>query len=145
MLAGYSQSWRITTAFAAWWGALVEGLGFRPGEWPFFQAENIAPEIGVWAYAYFGTWMVGGMVLGSFLSSTLAGQWRWRPMANRSMAGLAVVGGLLMGFGARLASGCNVGALASGIPSFSLHSYLFFIALLGGAALGAYLLRKLFV
>ena len=33
----------------------------------------------------------------------------------------AVIGGLLLGYGARLAFGCNIGAFFSGVVSGSLH------------------------
>lgn len=44
-----------------------------------------------------------------------------------------LVGGLLMGVGARLAAGCNIGALYSGIGNLSLSGWIFGIALWAGA------------
>ena len=41
-----------------------------------------------------------------------------------------------MGYGARLAFGCNVGAYFSGIASGSLHGWLWFLAALVGSYLG---------
>jgi uncharacterized membrane protein YedE/YeeE len=44
----------------------------------------------------------------------------------------AAIGGLLMGVGARLAFGCNIGAFLAGIASGSAHGWLwFFMAMLG--------------
>ncbi|MCX7602219.1 MAG: YeeE/YedE family protein, partial [Meiothermus sp.] len=44
----------------------------------------------------------------------------------------AVLGGLLMGYGARLAYGCNIGAYIGGVASFSLHGWVWLgMALLG--------------
>ncbi len=40
----------------------------------------------------------------------------------------AVAGGIIAGFGARLAMGCNPAAFFTGIPQFSLHARLFAIA-----------------
>mgnify|MGYP000591478547 CR=1 FL=1 len=51
---------------------------------------------------------------------------RW-PLA-KTMA----LGGVLMGYGARIAFGCNVGAFFSGIASGSLHDWLWFLAALAG-------------
>jgi hypothetical protein len=42
----------------------------------------------------------------------------------------SLIGGLLLGYGARIAYGCNIGALFSGIASTSLHGWLW-----GGAAI----------
>ena len=39
----------------------------------------------------------------------------------------AIIGGFFMGFGARLAFGCNIGALFSGIASGSLHGWVWFL------------------
>ena len=57
----------------------------------------------------------------------------------------AIAGGLLMGYGARLAGGCNVGALFSGIASLSLSGWVFAAFLLVGAWIGSKLLAKFFM
>ena len=44
----------------------------------------------------------------------------------------AALGGLLMGIGARLAFGCNIGGLVGGISSGSLHGFVWFAAALPG-------------
>ncbi len=54
----------------------------------------------------------------------------------------AMLGGLAMGYGARLAFGCNVGAYFSGIASGSLHGWLWMAAALAGTALGVPLGRR---
>ena len=41
-----------------------------------------------------------------------------------------------MGVGARLAFGCNIGAMVGGISSGSLHGFLWFFAALPGCWLG---------
>ncbi len=50
------------------------------------------------------------------------------------MAGL--IGGLLLGYGARIAYGCNIGAMFSGIASMSLHGWLWGAAALLGTPIG---------
>ena len=55
----------------------------------------------------------------------------------------AAIGGVLMGYGARLSFGCNIGALFSGVASGSLHAWLWFAAAFVGSALGVWL-RPLF-
>ena len=62
-----------------------------------------------------------GIVLGALTAAGLAG--RFSPVAHlpwRSLAA-AVIGGLIMGYGARIAFGCNIGAFFSGVASTSLH------------------------
>jgi hypothetical protein len=43
---------------------------------------------------------------------------------------------LLLGYGARLAFGCNIGALLGGISSGSLHGWLWLVAAFCGSILG---------
>ena len=57
----------------------------------------------------------------------------------------AVLGGLIMGYGARLAGGCNIGALFSSIASLSLSGWVFALFLLVGAFIGSKLLAKFFL
>jgi uncharacterized membrane protein YedE/YeeE len=64
----------------------------------------------------------------------------WPPL--RSLAA-AAVGGLLMGWGARLGFGCNIGAFVGGVASGSLHGWVWFAAALAGCTIGIRL-RPLF-
>jgi hypothetical protein len=77
-----------------------------------------------------------GIMLGALTASGLAGRFAptWRVPA-RSLAA-AVLGGLLLGYGARIAYGCNIGAYFSGIASTSLHGWLWLAAALAGNAAG---------
>ncbi|BBN60362.1 YeeE/YedE family protein [Hydrogenovibrio marinus] len=55
---------------------------------------------------------------------------------------MAILGGLLMGYGAVIAFGCNIGAFFSGIGSGSLHGWLWALSALMGNALIITLRRK---
>jgi uncharacterized membrane protein YedE/YeeE len=48
----------------------------------------------------------------------------------------AVAGGLMLGYGARIAYGCNIGAYFSGIASSSVHGWVWFAAAFGGNIVG---------
>src|SRR4030095_14218123 len=74
-----------------------------------------------------------GIMIGALIAAMLAGRFApaWK-VAPRSLVA-AVVGGLMLGYGARAASGCNIGAYFSGIASGSLHGWLW---LLGGGCGG---------
>ena len=65
-----------------------------------------------------------GIVAGALLAAGLAGRFApvFRIAPGPALA--AALGGTLMGYGARLAFGCNVGAFFSGIASGSLHGWL---------------------
>ena len=56
-----------------------------------------------------------------------------------------MLGGLLMGYGARIGFGCNIGALFSGIASFSVSGWVYMVFLFLGAWVGSKLLVKFFM
>ncbi len=51
----------------------------------------------------------------------------------------AAPGGLLLGYGARNAYGCNIGAYFSGIASSSLHGWIWGITAFAGSIMGTHL------
>lgn len=63
------------------------------------------------------------MIIGMFLGALCCALWagnvslRWPTSKRRLLQGL--VGGIVAGFGARLAMGCNLAAFFTGIPMFS--------------------------
>ena len=79
-----------------------------------------------------------GLVLGAALAAAIAG--KFAPKAKLPLGSLiaAIVGGLLMGYGARLSFGCNIGALFSGIATGSLHGWLWFAAAFAGSFVGVW-------
>jgi uncharacterized membrane protein YedE/YeeE len=67
--------------------------------------------------------MILSVIVGSFIAAKLSGDFRLRwPKVQRLHN--PVVGGLLMGVGSRLAPGCNIANLFSGVALLSLHSIL---------------------
>ncbi len=47
-----------------------------------------------------------------------------------------MIGGFFMGYGARLAFGCNIGALFGGIASGSMHGWVWFLFAFIGSYFG---------
>ena len=136
------RPWGVTSAFALWGGQVADGLGFAAiRDWPYWAAREGALDRSI--FADITTVTNVGILLGAFVAAGLAGrfrpEWRqpWRPIAA------AVVGGLLMGYGARLAFGCNIGAYFSGVASGSLHGWLWLVAGFAGSVVGVRL-RPLF-
>lgn len=80
-----------------------------------------------------GMAVVGGFVVGAFVSSVATGDFSLDP-PSRSVGIAPIAGGVLMGVGAHLAPGCNVTNLYTGIASLSFHGL--FAAT--GIVLGAY-------
>jgi uncharacterized membrane protein YedE/YeeE len=139
VLAISGRPWGITSAFALW-GAKVAMLAGVPVEtWPYWSAPAQAAALRGTVAADGTSVTNAGIIIGALLAAILAGRFApvWR-VPPRSVAA-ALVGGLLLGYGARVASGCNIGAYFSGIASGSLHGWLWFPAAFAGNVLGTYL------
>ncbi len=79
---------------------------------------------------------VFGVIAGSLVSALISGTFNWiAPPLQQFKYNL--VGGLLMGFGAVLAMGCNIGQGLSGISTLSIGSFLTMSFIFAGAIAGA--------
>lgn len=130
------QPWSVTFGFNLW-GAKIAGLlGLDVSDWTYWQWSMPAEALAKPVIAETTSVTNMGLVLGALLAACLAG--KFAPTLNvpwRS-AVAAVIGGLLMGYGARLAFGCNIGALFSGIASGSLHGWVWFALAFLGSLVG---------
>jgi uncharacterized membrane protein YedE/YeeE len=135
-LALAGRPWGITSAFALWGAKVAGGLGVDVGSWPFWQMPANAKALAAPVWEDITTVMDIGIMLGAAVAAGLAG--RFAPslkIPTRSLIA-AVLGGLLLGYGSRLAYGCNIGAYFSGIASGSLHGWLWLVAAFAGNAVG---------
>ncbi|HET8727816.1 MAG TPA: YeeE/YedE family protein [Alphaproteobacteria bacterium] len=139
-LALAGRPWGVTSAFALWGAKAASAMGVDVASWPYWSGKD-ALEASVWADVT--TVMDVGIVLGALAAAGLAGKFApvWRIPAKSLIA--AVAGGLLLGYGARLAFGCNIGAYFSGIISGSLHGWVWLVAAFAGNVVGTRL-RPLF-
>lgn len=133
-LAG--RPWGITSAFALWGSKLLWSAGVDVAAWPYWAGRGGAAALERSLVEDVTSVMNFGLVLGAMLAAGLAGRFRpdWR-IPRRSLVA-ALVGGVMLGYGARLAFGCNIGAFFSGIASSSLHGWAWFAAALAGNLLG---------
>lgn len=86
-----------------------------------------------------------GIIFGALLATLLASQFRIKKIKSKKQIVSAVLGGLLMGYGARIASGCNIGAFYSGVASLSLSGWVYAMFLFLGAIVGSKILVKYFM
>lgn len=142
-LALAGRPWGVTSAFALWGSKALAAAGTDVASWPYWKPAARAAELRAGVLSDVTTVMNIGIMLGALTASGLAGRFSpvWR-VPLRSL-GAALIGGLLLGYGARIAYGCNIGAYFSGIASTSLHGWLWFGAAFAGNGVGTRL-RPLF-
>ncbi|MBB3022862.1 selenium metabolism membrane protein YedE/FdhT [Helcobacillus massiliensis] len=131
--------WAVTGEFTRLGGHAVELLGADPGSWTYYQ-EVTALEGGPLDRT--DGWIVIAMLAGSLLAALWADDFRVRTPPLRRRFPQALAGGIVAGFGARLAFGCNLAAMFTGIPQFSLHAWLFTLTTAIGTWLGVQLIRQ---
>lgn len=142
LFLGNKSGWGVTTAFGETFGRLlllagvpVESLSdftgialekekFTKG---FFENGGIVQNMGIVLGAAI-YWLLIGLFSKGFLASI-------RPIPLKSVLQYAT-GGFTMGFGTRLAGGCNAGALFTPIAELSLSGWGFLVFMILGAILG---------
>lgn len=134
LLAG--RPWGVTGAFALWGSKLAALAGVDVAAWPYWQRPEAAASLAASVLADVTSVMNFGIVLGALSAAGFAGRFAPTLRIPVPHVAAAIVGGLLLGYGARLAYGCNIGAYFSGIASSSLHGWLWFAAAFAGSALG---------
>jgi hypothetical protein len=134
VLAGHP--WNISFGFTLW-GAKLAGLGgIDVSSWTFWTWPYPQQALRGSVFAESTSVTNMGLVLGALLGAGLSGGFAPILRLPARAVAAAVLGGLLMGYGARLAFGCNIGALFSGIASGSAHGWVWLAAALAGSYIG---------
>lgn len=140
-LALAGRPWGVTSAFALWGAKGADLAGYPITDWPYW--ENRAAALSGDVFADITSLMNFGIMIGALAAAGIAGKYAPGFRIGLRPALAAVIGGLMLGYGARLAFGCNIGAFFSGTASGSLHGILWMVAALAGNAVGVRL-RPLF-
>ena len=137
LLAGHP--WAVTFAFALWGAKALVAAGVAVETWPFWRQLPGKLTASIWTDVT--SVMNIGIVIGAALAALAAD--RFRPTLRLDTSSLlsALSGGLLLGYGARLAYGCNIGAFFSGVASGSLHGWLWLVCAYAGFCLAERLRR----
>ena len=141
-LAGH-HPWSVTFGFTVWGAKLASLAGFDFSGAAFWQWPGPKRALAESILSDTSSLTDLGMILGAMAAAAASrpfARTAWPP-AKSLLA--AAIGGLLMGWGARIGFGCNIGAFVGGVASGSLHGWIWFAAALGGCAIGIRL-RPLF-
>ncbi|MFI6350733.1 YeeE/YedE family protein [Streptomyces sp. NPDC050560] len=117
-------AWGITSAFALWGSDVVGALGAHPAGWEFWRQPGNAAMLSGPVLADKTSLTDLGIMIGAAVAASLGGTWALHRGIPARTAVAAVLGGVLMGIGARMAGGCNIGAYLAGIASGSLHGWV---------------------
>jgi len=143
-LLALGRPWGITAGFALWGARAAAALGAEPTLWPggywtgWREAQLAAPLL-----ADATSVMNIGILLGALGAAGLSGRFAPLRRITAREAATAVLGGLAMGYGARLAYGCNIGAYLGGVVSGSLHGLWWLAFAVPGSLLGGRLRARL--
>ena len=134
IIAGHP--WSITWGFTLGAAKLAQSAGWDPSTSPFWSGNFAATALSRGLWRDITSVMNGGIILGAMMAAGLAG--RFTPGFRLPLKSLAaaIIGGLMMGYGARIAFGCNIGAFFSGVASTSLHGWLWIACALPGTWIG---------
>ncbi len=136
----------LSVLIMAWWrpwGAV--GAIRNWGDWIIYGLNTIiGAESGILGYydeapaAVLGNTgsVIGiGFIAGAFISACLGKDFAFRIPPYREMV-KAVIAGILMGVGATLAGGCNVGGMYNAIGNLAANGFTMWIGLVAGVLLG---------
>jgi uncharacterized membrane protein YedE/YeeE len=124
--------WAVTGEFTRWGGEVLQLFGYHPETWGYFKLIHLdgSPLDRV----------DGMMVIGMFAGCLSAALWANNVKLRLPQHPIRVVqalgGGIVTGFGARLAMGCNLASFFTGIPQFSLHAWIFAVTTAAGTWFG---------
>jgi uncharacterized membrane protein YedE/YeeE len=148
MIAG--QPWGVVYGLGLWGAKLAQAGGLEvalTSAWSSpANAERLTQSLltDVTTLTNIGL-MTGALVVTQWRRAVAYG--RDEPQVQSTSHGVWLVmllAGVIMGYSARIAFGCNVGAYFSGISSGSLHGWVWFAAAFAGSVIGIRFRNKLF-
>lgn len=129
--------WAVTGEFTRFGGHILEFIGVDVSDWAYFDLVHMNGT--TWTRT--DGWIVWGMFIGALITILLSSNFKIRMPRQKRRYVQGFAGGIIAGFGARLALGCNLAAFFTGVPQFSLHSWIFIVATGAGTFLGARLVN----
>ncbi len=136
-LLSRGEPWGITSAFALWGSQVVQAVGIDVTQWGYWSGDAAEP-LNQSVFLDTTSVMNFGLMTGAFIASATGGLFALKKIPFKT-AMASLIGGIMMGYGARIAFGCNIGAYFGGIASFSLHGWLWAVM----AILGTFVALKL--
>lgn len=140
------QPWGIVYGLGLWGAKAASGLGMDLSSDPFWSsaahAQRLLDPI---------VWDITSLTnIGLLFGAMAAARWRWQAPSGKAENRIrphhwaaGALAGLVMGYSARLAFGCNIGGFLGGVASASLHGWIWFGMAYLGSMLGVRLRLRL--
>lgn len=132
-----STVWAVTGEFTRLGGDILRLFGVDISGWQYYDMVHLKGT--TWSRP--DGWIVWGMFTGALIMVLLSNSFKIRLPQQKRRYVQGLVGGIIAGFGARLALGCNLAAFFTGVPQFSIHSWIFIVATGVGTFFGAKLTK----
>lgn len=129
----FGSVWAVTGEMTRWGGEILELFGMDLSKYEYYKLQNLN---GTPLTRSDGVMLIG-MFLGCFIAALWANNVKLRMPASKIRVFQALVGGILSGFGARLAMGCNLANFFTGLPYFSVHTWVFVVFMIIGIYIGS--------
>ena len=136
VFAAGGHPWSVTFGYTVWGAKAATALGFDLSHAEFWQWPGPKHALAESVLSDTSSLTDFGMLFGAMAAAAAAKPFAaspWPPAKSLLAAG---IGGLLMGWGARLGFGCNIGAFVGGVASGSLHGWIWFLAAMPGCLIG---------
>jgi hypothetical protein len=128
--------WSVTFGYTVWGGKLAMLAGWDISGAEFWTWPGPAHALKDSVLGDTASLTDLGMIFGAMGAAAWSRPFAPGPWPAAKSLFAASIGGLLMGWGARLGFGCNIGAFVGGVASGSVHGWIWFLAALGGCAVG---------
>jgi hypothetical protein len=139
LLAG--QPWGVVYGFGLWAAKVSVALGgFEPAANAFWSQTGNAQRLTQTVLMDVTTITNIGILAGALWVSAKAPP-AAQPLTTQQWA-IGLLAGFVLGYSSRLAFGCNIGAMLSGISTGSLHGWIWVPMAFGGTLLGVRLRRR---
>ena len=123
----FEKAWSVADGVRNW------------GNW-FFNSVDVTEITIINPHLYSTSILNFGIIAGALASALMAKQFQVRSAPTRELS-KAIIGGTLMGIGASLSFGCNIGGFFSAISALSMSG----VAMMGGLMIGSLIGLKLLV
>jgi uncharacterized membrane protein YedE/YeeE len=134
-LAG-GHPWSVTFGLTVWGAKIASALGLDFSNAAFWQWPGPKRALGDSILSDTSSLTDIGMIFGAMAAAAAMrpfARTAWPPAKSLFAA---AIGGLLMGWGARIGFGCNIGAFVGGVASGSLHGWIWLAAAFAGSYVG---------